>query len=145
MRLVGAGGVRCRLKRPRPVRHSYRISLLSAVLAVSFAEQGLAEDLITQDLAAQNIEITGQALSETEDELVAGRRAKAELDTRVSEIKREVHRVRRELVDSAAAAQDLEANISVLENHLTALEIERGEKQLPLTRRREELIRALAA
>ncbi|MFP6776826.1 MAG: peptidoglycan DD-metalloendopeptidase family protein [Alphaproteobacteria bacterium] len=145
MRLVGAGGVWYRLKRLRPVRHSYRISLLSAVLAVSFAEQGLAEDLVTQDLAAQNIEITGQALSETEDALVAGRRAKAELDTQVSEIKREVHRVRRELVDSAAAAQDLEANISVLENHLTALEIERGDKQLTLTRRREELTRTLAA
>ncbi|MFP6778048.1 MAG: hypothetical protein VCB06_06695, partial [Alphaproteobacteria bacterium] len=76
--------MRYRLKRPRPVHHSYRISLLSAVLAVSFAEQGLAEGLVTQDLAAQNIEITGQALSETEDALVAGRRAKAELDTQVS-------------------------------------------------------------
>jgi len=145
VRLAGAGGVRRRLRRPRPVRHSCCILLLSAALAVSFAEPGLAEDSVTQDLATQNIEITGQALSETEDALVAGQRAKAKLDAQVSEIKQEVHRVRRELVDTAAAAQDLEANISALESHLSALEIERGEKQLALSRRREELTRTLAA
>ena len=127
------------------MRHRYRIPLLSAALALSLAELGLAQDSVTQDLATENIEITGQALNETEDALTAGRRAKAELDTQVSEIKQEVHRVRRELVDSAAAAQDLEANISALESHLSALEIERGKKQLTLSRRREELTRTLAA
>ncbi len=145
MRLPGAGGVWHRFRRLRPVRHSCRILLLSAALALNFAEPGLAEDSVTEDLATQNIEITGQALIKTEDALVAGRRAKAELDTQVSEIKHEVHRVRRELVDAAAVAQNLEANISALESHLSTLEIERGEKQLTLSRRREELTRTLAA
>ena len=155
MRMAGAGIVRRRLKRPRPVRRSCRIVLLSAALALSFAVPGLAEDsvtpdlatpdLATPDLATQNIEITGQALSETEDALAAGRRAKTELDAQVFEIKQEVHRVRRELVEAATAAQDLEANISALESHFRALEIERGEKQLALLRRRDELTRTIAA
>ena len=145
MRVARAGTVRRRLRPPAPVRRSCRIVLLSAALALSFAAPGLAQDSVTQDLVSKNIEETGQALSQTEDALVAGRRAKVELDAQVSEIKQEVHRVRRELVDAAAAAQDLEAHISALESHLGALEIERGEKQQALSRRRTELTRTLAA
>lgn len=127
------------------MRRACRVLLLSAALAPAFAVPGLAQDSVTQDLVTKNIEITGQALSQTEDALVAGRRVKAELDTQVSEIKQEVHRVRRELVSAAAAAQDLESHISALESNLRALEIERGEKQLALSRRRNELARTLAA
>jgi len=150
MRMAGASAVQRRLRLPWPVRRSCRILSLSAAFALSFAVPGLAEDsvtpdLATPDLATQNIEVTGQALSQTEDALVAGRRAKAELDAQVSEIKLEVLRVRRELVDAAATAQDLEAHISALENNLSALEIERGEKQLALARRRDELTRTLGA
>ena len=146
MRLAGARTVRRRLRLPTPVRRSCRscrILFLSAALALSFAAP--AAPGLAQDSASKNIAETGQALSQTEDALVAGRRAKAELDAQVSEIKQEVHRVRRELVDAAAAAQDLEAHISALESHVDALEIERGEKQQALSRRRSELTHTLAA
>ncbi|MFP6691190.1 MAG: peptidoglycan DD-metalloendopeptidase family protein [Alphaproteobacteria bacterium] len=110
------------------------------LLLAALAQPGLAEESVTT-----HIEKTGQALSQTEDALDAIRRAKAKLDTQVTEIKQEVLRVRRELVDAAAEAQDLEAHVSALEDHLAALEIERGEKQNALSRRRGQLTHTLAA
>ena len=118
-----------------PIRGACVLLLLAAL-----AQPGLAEESVTT-----HIEKTGQALSQTEDALDAIRRAKAKLDTQVTEIKQEVLRVRRELVDAAAEAQDLEAHVSALEDHLAALEIERGEKQNALSRRRGELTHTLAA
>ena len=110
------------------------------LVLMALARPGLAEESVTS-----HIEKTGQALSQTEDALDAIRRAKAKLDSQVTEIKQEVLRVRRELVDAAAEAQDLEAHVSALEANLAALEIERGEKQNALIRRRGELTHTLAA
>ena len=111
-----------------------------ALLAAAFAVPGAAADSVNL-----TIEKTGRALSDTEQALDAGRRAKAKLDAQVTESKQEVLRVRRELVDAAAEAQELEARVSALEAHLQALEIERREKRQALLRRRGELTRTLGA
>ena len=130
--------------RPMPRRHNIFITPIRGacvlLLLAALAQPGLAEESVTT-----HIEKTGQALSQTEDALDAIRRAKAKLDTQVTEIKQEVLRVRRELVDAAAEAQYLEAHVSALEDHLAALEIERCEKQNALSRRRGELTHTLAA
>jgi septal ring factor EnvC (AmiA/AmiB activator) len=91
------------------------------------------------------IEKAGEALSQTEDALDASRRAKAKLDAEVAESKQEMLRVRRELVDAAAEAQDMEVRVSALEADLEALEGERRDQQAALSRRRDELVRTLGA
>jgi len=129
-----------RHEQPLAVRRAGRILFVAAALAPVLAVPGLAQDSVTQ-----NIEETGQALRQTEDALDASRRAMAKLDAQVTEIKQEVLRVRRDLVDAASKAQNLEANVSALETHLEALEVERGEKQNALSQRRGELTHTIAA
>ncbi len=114
--------------------------VLAPVLAPLLASVARAEEA-----ADHTIEKTGQALSQTEDALVAGRRAKAKLDAQVTEAKQEILRVRREQVDAAAEAQDIEARVSALEAHLEALETQHSDKLHALSRRHDELTRTLAA
>jgi septal ring factor EnvC (AmiA/AmiB activator) len=125
-----------------------RIALLLVALALVLAPLLAplpASVARAEEAADQTIEKTGQALDQTEDALVAGRRAKAKLDAQVTEAKQEILRVRREQVDAAAEAQDIEARVSALESHLEALEMQRSDKLHALSRRRDELTRTLAA
>jgi len=115
------------------------VLLLAALACLS------AAPAIAQQSVSVTIEQTGEALSQTEDALDASRRAKAKLDAQVTESKQEVLRVRRELVDAAAEAQDIEARISALESDLELSESEQREKLGALTLRRSELARTLGA
>ena len=122
------------------LRSTSRMVLLLAALACLSAAPAIAQQSVSV-----TIEQTGEALSQTEDALDASRRAKAKLDAQVTESKQEVLRVRRELVDAAAEAQDIEARISALESDLELSESEQREKLGALTLRRSELARTLGA
>ena len=114
--------------------------LVGAVFLTVTATRAMAEDS-----AVLNIDETGKALIQTESALDESRRATAKLGVQVTEIKLEVLRLRRELVDGAAAAQDMEARISTLEANLEGLTARRAEKRQALSRRRDELTRTFAA
>ncbi len=98
-----------------------------------------------EDSVILNIDETGEALSQTENALDESKRATAKLGAQMTEIKLEVLRIRRELVDGAAAAQDMEARISALEDNLHGLTQRRGEKRQALARRRDKLTQTFAA
>ena len=131
-----------------PRRDSPVLAILRALLcALSVVVLGClaAAPVLAQQSVSLTIEKTGEALSLTEDALDASRRAKAKLDAQVTESKQEVLRVRRELVDAAAEAQDIEVRISTLEADLAGLEEEQREKHVALDHRRGELARTLGA
>ena len=91
------------------------------------------------------IEKTGKALSQAKDALDVSRQAKAKVDAQVMESKREVLRVRHELVNAAAEAHDIESRINALEFDLAGLEGERRYKLAALERRQDELLHTLGA
>jgi len=106
--------------------------------------------LLTASMAAEesiipNIDETGKALSQTETALDESKRAKVKLDAQVTEIKQDVLRIRREMVEGAAEAQGLEAQISALETNLQELTQRRADKRDTLAQRRDELTQTFAA
>ena len=122
------------------LRRAFCITFLLASLACVSPVQAIGQQSVSL-----TIEKTSEALSRTEDALDASRRAKTKLDAQVTKSKLDVLRVRRELIDAAAEAQDIEEHISALETDLTGLEEERREKLDALVRRRYELSRTLGA
>ncbi len=124
---------------------SARGTLCIACLAGAVFLSVTATRAMAEDSAVLNIDETGEALVQTESALDESRRATAKLGVQVTEIKLEVLRLRRELVDGAAAAQDMEARISTLEANLEGLTERRVEKRQALSRRRDELTQTFAA
>jgi septal ring factor EnvC (AmiA/AmiB activator) len=110
------------------------------LLLPAFTAVALADDSVML-----NIDETGEALSQAESALDETRRVTVKLGVQVNKIKQEVLRLRRELVDGAAEAQNLEVRISALEATLETLTQRRGDKRAALLRRRDELTQTFAA